>query len=200
MINILRLNATGFSCNSYLITCKDYAYVVDPGIDAKIIKNELAKRNLPLKAVLLTHCHYDHSACVKELQDAGAKVYMHRDEEQLLKRGGHCAMMFMQPFDEFTPDVLLNDGDVIEFDDKQIKVVHTPGHTIGGVCYILDDVIFSGDTVFCMSIGRSDLPSGNGAQLLKSVKKILEYSGKKIYSGHDEETSVEFEREHNPYA
>lgn len=179
--------------------------VIDPGEEAGKIAGYMKKRNLTLEAILLTHGHFDHITAVSDLVSAaGGKVYAFRDEKELLINPELNGSVMMGYEVGLEPDVLLRDGQTITVAGLTFQVIHTPGHTKGGCCYYAEDekVLFSGDTIFMESIGRTDFPTGNGRELLRSVReKILVLPDEvKIYPGHGPETNVAYEAANNPYA
>ncbi len=181
------------------------AAVIDPGWYDDIILNTLAKENANLKYVLLTHGHFDHVSGVYGFQHGeGAKVVIHAsDKEHLLDpRKSLAEGNFPEPHQPVCADILVKDGDVIKLGESEIKVMHTPGHTNGSVCYILEDdrVIFSGDTLFCMTAGRTDFWDGSDEKMIASLKKLIALDGDyNVYPGHNRETTLERERTRNWY-
>lgn len=185
--------------DTYILSEGNKAVVVDPADAAEEIINIVKSVGAEIVAVLVTHCHFDHIGAVKALQALGAKVYASADYELIhdLNR------VFMRDTEmlEFTPDVVVSDGQAFELIGHSFKVISTPGHTPFGVCYIMDDeIIFSGDTLFRMSVGRTDLYGGNYEKLLASVKSLValphDYD---VLPGHGESTTLDFERRNNPY-
>ena len=170
--------------NAYVASDGKTAAVIDPGADAGAI--EAAMQGLDCVAVLLTHAHFDHIGAAAYFKRKGAKIYMHSDDEKLLTGGGHLARQFGETLDEFVPDVFVSDGDELEIGEMKFKVLHTPGHTDGSVCYIAENVVFSGDTLFCGGVGRTDFPSGSAQKLYRSIdEKLFALQGEyKILSGH----------------
>ncbi len=193
--------------NCYLIIdeATDEAAVIDPGWYGDIIKDALAKENVNLKYVLLTHGHFDHVSGVYGFQHVeGAKVVIHEcDREHLLDPKKSLAEgNFPEPHQPVCADILVKDGDIIKLGESEIKVMHTPGHTNGSVCYILEDdrVIFSGDTLFCMTAGRTDFWDGSDEKMISSLKRLIALEGDyKVYPGHNRETTLERERTRNRY-
>ena len=109
-------------------------------------------------------------------------------------------MMPTGTFDTFTPDVYVKEGDEIQLGNTSFKVLETPGHTCGSCCYLTEDAIFSGDTLFFCSAGRTDFPTGNGADLMKSLRRLAQLPGDyTVYPGHEGATTLEYERACNPY-
>lgn len=203
MIEVTTVTVGFLASNCYIVRERGNteAVLIDPGADYEKISAVLEAKGLTPKAVLLTHAHFDHCNAVSRFKADGCRVYLHNADEILLRTEMNMAGGMGARFNPFTPDVLFLDGFVIDECALTFKCVHTPGHTAGGVCYIIDNLIFSGDTLFCLSIGRSDFPTGNGRELINSVsEKLFALSGDYIvYPGHGESTTLDFERKHNPY-
>ena len=158
------------------------------------IKNQA----LNIRYLLLTHGHYDHTLDIrnftKEFPNANIVISQKEYDNILSGLDIFCGSdMFV------TPDTLVIDGDIIPFEDKTIRVLATPGHTSGSVCYIFEDSCFCGDTVFYGSIGRTDLPTGSFFEIIKSVQKIKALGSLKLYPGHMNTTDIETQKEINPY-
>lgn len=188
--------------NCYIISGAEHkAVVIDPGGGYDKIKSYLAQRNLTVEAILLTHGHFDHIMALAPLKKEGAKVYIHEADVKMLQNKGNLAVqMGLSPLPEIEPDVILYGGEILTFGDLEFKVIHTPGHTKGGCCYDLNKTyLFSGDTLFFRSYGRTDFPSGSSAELLDSIKKLFDIDGDRIvYPGHEESTTLNEERRYNP--
>ena len=158
--------------------------------------------NADLEYILLTHGHFDHIGGVKEIKEKfGAKVVISSQDEPMLSSGKLSLAAFCGGVQNNTSaDILVKDGDVIELGKTSIKVMATPGHTKGGVCYIADDCIFTGDTLFLCSCGRTDFPGGSFDEIKQSLNKLARLKGNyKLYPGHDRVSTLDFERENNPY-
>ena len=190
--------------NNYLIIDEQSgeAALVDCSFYDEDIYNAIKNSNATLKYILLTHGHFDHVSGIRPINGEFPKVLMNKKEVEWLKRANSILPDFGMP--EITiPDVNIDavDGLVLKLGEYDIKIIHTPGHTQGGVCYYIGDKLFSGDTLFCESIGRCDLDGGNFEQLIDSVKtKIFSLPNETIiYPGHGKSTNVEWEKMHNHF-
>lgn len=180
------------------------AIVFDPGDMPDIIEQYLKDNNLAGKGIFLTHGHFDHILGVKELAESTKmKVYALEKEAELLQDSQLNSSARVHRPCRVTPDVLLKDQEQITLAGFTIRVIHTPGHTIGGGCYYFQEegILISGDTLFREDIGRSDLPTGNGEQLLESIQeKLMVLEDRvEVYPGHGAPTSIGHEREYNSY-
>ena len=198
-----KIYPVGFAANSYLVTADGKSAVaIDP---AQPRVADLARaRGLTVTHVLLTHGHFDHTGGVVALQAAGAKVGCLAGEEALALGADNLAVAFgvyaPGTFPRFTIDFTLRDGQEIELAGLKIRVIATPGHTAGGASYLIGDKLYTGDTLFAGDVGRSDLPTGSGAQLVASVKKLYALEGDyTVCPGHGEDTTLEYERRNNGY-
>ena len=192
--------------NCYLLSSESKSCVlIDPGAQPEKIASILEEGRYALRSVLLTHGHWDHIGALKALieQYPQAKCYIGaNDKEMLTDPDKSLASMRIPDVDNylFTEALELREGDELELDELVIKVMETPGHTLGSVCYICGDAIFSGDTLFLESVGRCDLYGGNFDTMRKSLKKLTALDGDyTVYPGHGESTSLEHERKNNPY-
>ncbi len=185
--------------NCYVVSSHGVAFVVDIGADATKVKEYCDNKDLKVEGILLTHGHYDHVGAVKEFQDlTNAKIYVSAKDGKLANSFKSLAFAFSAVMKHFTPNVEVANGDHITIGDMNLTVIETPGHTHGGVCFILDDVIFSGDTLFQTSYGRVDLPTGSYDDLKKSLAKLFALEGDyKVYPGHGHPTTLDEERKHN---
>ena len=202
MTDIYKVTAGAFAANTYVITCSNGDCIAVDCCDHEKVSKFLREKNLNCRLLLLTHAHFDHCGEAALLQRDGAKVYIHEDDFPLVNSDGNLAAAMGQKFVPFVPDVKVKDGEELELFGHVIRVIHTPGHTPGGACYLFDDeVIFSGDTLFRLSVGRTDFPCGDFAALRTSVREKLFTLPKdyKVYPGHGMPTSIAFERDNNRY-
>ena len=155
-----------------------------------------------LKYILLTHGHFDHVIGVKSVKEKyGAQVVISKEDEPMLNSSKLSLAVFCNaPQNNVDADIIVKDGDEITLGKTKIKVMATPGHTSGSVCYIAENCIFSGDTLFYCSCGRTDFPSGSPEQMMSSLQKLKALDGDyKVYTGHNNLTTLDFERKNNPY-
>lgn len=180
------------------------AVLIDCTQESAEIENALKESGAKLKYILLTHGHFDHVLGVNAFKAKypECKVLAHEDDKLLLASIKEFAVQFGLPKAEVQQiDEYIQDGDIIEFADKEIKVIHTPGHTRGCVCYLICDDLFSGDTLFYESVGRTDLPGGNYEQIKSSIKEKLFVldDNIKVYPGHGWETTIGHEKVNNQF-
>lgn len=155
-----------------------------------------------LKYILLTHGHFDHIIGVKSVKEKyGAQVVISKEDEPMLNSSKLSLAAFCNATqNNVDADIIVKDGDEITLGEIKIKVMATPGHTSGSVCYIAENCIFSGDTLFYCSCGRTDFPSGSPEQMMTSLQKLKALDGDyKVYTGHNNLTTLDFERKNNPY-
>ena len=194
MINYLTV-VTGniYQENCYIIFDDKDSIIIDPGDDFDLIDNAITQNKLVPSAVLLTHGHFDHVGAVKSLKEKyNIKVYMNSDDLELLS--------FMRTKD-FDIDVDIKNLEEIFVGNIKIKCIKTPGHSKGSVCYIIDDFLFSGDTLFAGSIGRCDLPGGSPVALLNTLSTIVVKLDDKfiVLPGHGEKSTIAEEKSRNLY-
>ena len=178
--------------------------VIDPGDSAQMLAEKIKKEGLKPKAVLLTHGHFDHAMAAEELAELfGIPVYAHEAEKDTLQDSGKNVSIMIGRRDSYHADVYVRDGEVLQLAGMELKVLHTPGHTAGGCCYYLEKekVLFSGDTLFCQSVGRTDFPGGSMSKLVRSIKeKLMALPDEvRVYPGHMGLTTIGTERARNPY-
>jgi len=179
--------------------------VFDPGGDADLIIDKIESENLKPKMILNTHGHFDHIGAVSELKEKyGIPFYIHKDDEFLLGQSkSHASLFGAEPAPVPAADGYVKDGDEIEFGGGKIKVLHTPGHTPGGVCYFIEPInaVITGDTLFCEGIGRSDFPYANHLELINGIaEKLLTLDDAvTVHPGHEEFSTIGWEKKNNPY-
>ena len=155
-----------------------------------------------LQYILLTHGHFDHIIGVKEIKEKfSCKVAISKEDEGMLNSARLSLAIFCgEAQNNVDAEIILKDGDIIPLGDIDIKVIATPGHTKGSVCFIAEDYLFSGDTLFCCSCGRTDFPGGSFPEMINSMRRLATLEGDyKVMPGHEEETTLNFERINNPY-
>jgi len=194
--------------NCYLLwddATKD-AFVIDPGGDSEKIKSLIAKERLKVRYIVVTHGHFDHVGGVVVLKSSlgGAKIAIHKDDVGMMSESHEHGVIFgvktpVQP----SPEVLLTDGQELKAGGLTLKVIHTPGHTHGGVCLLEENagLLFTGDTLFAGSIGRTDLNGGSHKVIMDSIKKkILPLADTiKVLPGHGPDSTIGRERKTNPF-
>ena len=190
--------------NSYLVVSgQDNAALIDAPDDCEYILEQLRFYNVTHKMILLTHGHFDHIGAAADLQEkTGCEVYVHEDDLYMVQNGdlsksGFPGIGVIKSVKNATP---ITEDDIIKLDEVEFDVLHTPGHTPGSVCYITGSVMFSGDTLFARSIGRTDMPGGDMAKMKLSLEKIKDLGGDlTVYPGHMTPTTLDTERRANPY-
>lgn len=199
-MKIITLHTTMLETGTYVVINGGRAFVVDPGADAERIIAAAEAEGAKIEWVLLTHAHFDHIGAAAALQREGAQIVLHRDDVKLIKSFQNLSVLAGVKVEHFTPDVTVAGGETLDVAGVSVKVIHTPGHTAGSVCYVAGDVIFSGDTLFALSYGRTDFPTGSFAQLKNSVvNKLFALEGDyKVLPGHEGPTTLDYERAHNP--
>ena len=189
-ITVFQLGSLGTNC--YVVGDGKICAIIDPGDAGAALADWLDNAGLTPEAVLLTHGHYDHVGGVAALRDryAGIPVYVHEADTHLtadLSRGLQWTHHY-------------NEGDSLTVGGVEFRVLHTPGHTPGSVCLLAGDALFSGDTLFAGSCGRTDFPGGSWTQILKSLRRLSQLEGDlQVLSGHGEASHLEAERKYNPY-
>jgi len=191
--------------NCYLVSCPKTkeTVIIDPGDDGDFISRKILDLKLKPKLILATHGHFDHLLAVMELKLAfNIPFLMHKDDLFLLKRAKRTAEHFLgfegwPELAEKPPQVdrYLKEGDVVTFGEEKLKVIETPGHTPGGVCFFDKGILFSGDTLFCQGVGRTDFSYCSYEDLMRSLKKLFKLPDKTVvYPGHGLETNLAAEK------
>lgn len=170
--------------------------ICDPGDDFQHIVQNIEKLNGKVLAILLTHAHFDHIGAVVELhQKYNVPVYMHEKEEEYMKKDNYVYRPLPKIY------TFIQDNEILNIGSITIKVIYTPGHTKGGVCFLIGDKLITGDTLFQGSIGRSDFIGGNFEELITSIKtRLLDLPGNtEVFPGHGPKSTINFEKLRNPY-
>lgn len=178
--------------------------VIDPGDSAQMLAEKIKQEGFKPQTVLLTHGHFDHAMAAGGLAGIfGIKIYAHEGEKDTLEDPRKNVSIMVGSRDTYHADVYVKDGEVLKLAGMEWKVLHTPGHTAGGCCYYLEKekVLFSGDTLFCQSVGRTDFPGGSMSKIVRSIKeKLMALPDEvKVYPGHMGLTTIGAERVGNPY-
>ena len=178
--------------------------VVDPGDQAQLIEKQIEKTGAKPVAILLTHGHFDHAGAAEELADKyQISIYAHEAERETLEDPGLNLCGMIGEHKVYHADIFVKDEEVLNLAGFSIRVFFTPGHTIGGCCYYIADekILFSGDTLFQESVGRTDFPRGSASNLIRAIREKLMPlpDDVTVYTGHDESTLIGYERMHNPY-
>lgn len=200
-----KLELGPFATNCYIVGSESgrAGMIIDPADKAKQILKKVEDMGLDIKLIALTHGHIDHIGALKEIKEAtGAEVAIHSDDARSLGRKQPLAIIFGLFYSTPpSPDRLLKDGDSIDVGDLYFVVLHTPGHTPGGICLLGQGAVFSGDTLFNYSVGRTDLPGGSYSKLMNSIQTRLMTlpDNTVVYPGHGGETTIGAERNGNPY-
>ena len=197
-----------FASNCYIVGSEQTkeGMIIDPGDEAKQILEGVKDLELNIKFIVVTHGHIDHVGAIKEVREAtGAEVAIHSDDaESISGQGGLLQSMMISGLSypaPSSPDRLLKGGDSLDFGDWHFLVLHTPGHSPGGICLLGQGVVFTGDTLFNYGIGRYDLPGGNYSQLMSSIhtKLMVLPDDTIVYPGHGPDSTVGTERRGNPF-
>lgn len=191
--------------NLYLLTAGETkeAIVIDPSIDSEAVLAEISRRGLDVKRILLTHAHIDHILMVKRFHEAtGAPVWLHEEDRPLYDRGADQAAAFGMPWPGSAPLAhAIEDGEEAGIEGIPIRAVHTPGHSPGSVSFITSEGIIGGDVLFKGSVGRTDLPGGDWAVLVRSIReRLFRYPREtRVFPGHGPETTIGLELRTNPF-
>lgn len=205
-LNVVEVVVGFISTNCYIVYkdgCPD-CFIVDPGDNPEKILAIVKSKGLEVKAILLTHGHFDHIGAVANIcRETGAKLYAYEAEQELLRDANLNNPIGYSAKDSMEADVYCQDGQKMKLADVELKVIATPGHTGGSVCYYIEDggILFSGDTLFYEAVGRTDFPTSNPASIINSIREKLFTLPDSVIvlPGHGPSTSIEYEKENNPY-
>ncbi|MFA6916014.1 MAG: MBL fold metallo-hydrolase [Parachlamydiales bacterium] len=183
--------------NAYVIGCKvtKHAAIIDPGMGSfEFTRTFLEKQGYTLKMVLCTHSHWDHIAEAARFQEeCGVPIYVHKEDAFNLIHPGQDGLPFPFPIQECTPNHLMNDGDQISLGELTLQVIHTPGHSRGGVCFYFpnENVLFSGDTLFKGTMGKVSFPTSDPMKMKGSLIRLSQLPKiTRVYPGHGPETTI----------
>ena len=194
MLSIHTMTLGLYQTNCYIVhnESSSKCIVIDPGYEANAILNRTALLGLQIEAILLTHGHFDHVGAVRQIAaDTDCAVYLQENELSLPSAMTDGPLYYTDLYPE---------TGVLNIAYLEIKILKTPGHTPGGVCLLIGDALFSGDTLFAGSMGRCDFPGSNIFDMRKSLKKLYNLAGDfRVFPGHAEATTLEHERKTNPY-
>jgi hydroxyacylglutathione hydrolase len=202
---IERLVVGMLQSNCYVVGCENSkeGIIIDPGGDGPLIIDRVKELGLAIKYIVNTHGHIDHIAANRPVKEAtGAQIAIHEDDaEWLVTDQGTYARMLGVLSPGPAADILLSEGDEISFGDESLQVIHTPGHSLGGISLVGDGVVFCGDTLFAMGVGRVDLPGGDWETLMRSIKTRLFTmpDDTTVYTGHGPPTTIGREKQLNPW-
>ena len=202
-MKLYRIVTGRLSSNAYFLAdeISKKAVCIDCGEDYDAVKAAEKQYGFKITYLLLTHAHFDHAGAAKDLQDDGVKVYISEKDAPKLNNDLNLAKYMGVNFKPLKPDVTLKDCDVLRINGLNIRVIATPGHTSGSVTFMVGDMLFTGDTLFCGSCGRTDLKDGNPKDMSLSLKKLFSIKGDyRVFPGHEMETTLQREREFNPFS
>ncbi|WP_160671377.1 MBL fold metallo-hydrolase [Clostridium sp. C8-1-8] len=197
-MNIARIPVGSNFENCYIVIndTTNEGIVIDPGADSEKIIDYLETKNIKPVVILITHGHFDHVGAVVDIKDKyGIEFYINQIEEELILKNTYVFGNIPKA------DHHLNDGDELEFAGIKLKCIHTPGHTPGGMCFLMGDILIAGDTLFQQSIGRTDFTGGDFATLINSIteKLMILDDSVRVLPGHGDTTTIGFERNNNPF-
>ena len=202
-IQALQVGSIGTNCYILCDEAAKVCAVIDPGAEPELILSAAEKLDCTVDKILLTHGHFDHTGGLAQVHRmTGAKIYIGREDAAFLHDPALSlsSMLSAAPQPVITPDVLISEGDSIPLGGLSIRALHTPGHTAGSYCYLVGDALFSGDTLFQQSCGRTDFPTGDSAAMARSLRRLADLPGNlQVYPGHEGETTLDMERRFNPY-
>lgn len=204
-MELIVLNDGMFDSKTYIVSDKKECAIIDCGVSYAQIISKIREKGLIIKYIILTHGHIDHILNAYDLKESThAELCLHEDELELYtdpKKNASYLFKFKDAFRVPTPDRLLKNGDRLSLGDLSLEIIHTPGHSPGSISILCNNVLFSGDTLFSQSIGRTDFFGGNSNLIQKSIKESLYTLDENtvVYPGHGPSTTIGFEKENNPY-
>lgn len=205
-INIITKVLGSVSTNCYFIVnvSNNETIIVDPADNSAAIESVVLENGLKPQAILLTHGHFDHILAAKQVKEKYKIPVIACDKEKnVIENSSFNLSTSFGCNINLEADEYVKDNSILDIAGFSIKVIHTPGHTEGSACYYFtsEDVLISGDTLFCESVGRSDFPTGSSSQIIRSVKEKLMVLPDRtsVYPGHGESTTIEYEKKYNPF-
>ncbi len=204
MLKMELLTVGPLATNSYLLGGEDAGgiVIIDPGGDAQSLLRQAEEIGGSVEALLLTHGHVDHiAACAEIIRATGAKLYVHSGDAELVRKPDAYWASLVGGCEACDPDVEVGDGDRLHLAGLELTVLHTPGHSPGGVCYLTDDACFCGDTLFAGSIGRTDLPLADSQAMQTSLARMFSElpDEMRVFPGHGPTTTMAAEKKTNPF-
>ncbi len=208
MLNVRSFTVGSFSTNCYVVACKETlsSVIVDPGFESKLeaekVFSHVVRNSLKVKFIVCSHGHPDHTSGSELIKCRfQVPIYIHEDDAYMLGESGRETAKFFGYNDVFPPaDFLLHETDRIEVGNESLNVLHTPGHSPGSITLIGENCLFSGDTLFAGSVGRTDFPGSSDFQMNNSLKKLIGLaSSLLVYPGHGPETTMGVEKKSNPF-
>ncbi|MEL1135102.1 MBL fold metallo-hydrolase [Desulfitobacterium sp. THU1] len=203
MIECRAVGPMGANC--YLVSCPETkkAAIIDPGANSDGLKKWIADKGVQVEYILLTHGHFDHIGAVDDLREQyQAKAGIHHEDAVMLTSGAHNLSRMLGKSFEYKPaDFFLEEGQVLQVGKLSLTVIATPGHSLGGVCFLTAEGLLSGDTLFDGSVGRADFPGGSMEELINSIeeKLLILPDDTMVYPGHGPETTIGREKRDNPF-
>lgn len=200
----LRVGELGTNCYIFGDSKTKEVAVVDPADEGSVILDSINKNEYKVKYIIITHGHFDHIGEVEFIKkETGAKVLIHRIDNELIEdpeKNMSAYGFTLAGAIKATADRLLEDGDEISLGENSFKIIHTPGHTMGSICILYEDSLFSGDTLFKETVGRTDLPNANPSEMQKSIKKLMNLNDNiKVFPGHGDSSKMGHEKMYNPF-
>ncbi len=201
-LNIITVGSLQVNCCLlYCVQTKE-ALIIDPGDESRKIIDKIDNLKLVPKLIVNTHGHYDHIGANDIISEKyKIPIAIHSEDSIMLTSDLNQSLLFGINFKCKKANTLLKNNDEIVIGKAKIRVIHTPGHTPGGICILAENMLFSGDTLFNKSVGRTDFPRGSSKQLIKNIKEKLFLLPNKtvVYPGHGENTTIGYEKEYNPF-
>jgi glyoxylase-like metal-dependent hydrolase (beta-lactamase superfamily II) len=192
-----------FQENTYFLSKNDQVLIIDPGDDPSLLIDQINKNNYKIQAVLATHGHLDHIIAAAEIcKKYSCPFIMSKNDQEIVnKLELTCTGFGVKYFGTPKIDKDIANENELQIGEFSLKIFHTPGHTEGGVCFLIENILFSGDTLFHRSVGRTDLPGGDLGKLLRSIKDVLYVLPDEtiVYPGHMDATTIGEEKKHNPF-